>query len=74
MGGRIMTDFIVLRPKMYSYLADDDCVDKKTKKHREVRVKARIQIRKKNSGEDDPSKDLGVRHTMYFQKRSTRFH
>ena len=42
MGGRIMTDFIVLRPKMYIYLTDDDCVDKKTKKHKEVRVKARI--------------------------------
>ena len=42
MGGRIMTDFIVLRPKMYSYLTDDDSVDRKTKKHKEVRIKARI--------------------------------
>ena len=42
MGGRKMTDFVVLRPKMYSYLTDGDCVDKKTKKHKEVRIKARI--------------------------------
>ena len=31
LGGEIITDFIVLRPKTYSYLADNDKIDKKAK-------------------------------------------
>ena len=31
LGGKIMTEFAALRPKMYSYLMDDDNNDKKAK-------------------------------------------
>lgn len=27
LGGRIMKEFVALRPKMYSYLTHNDCVD-----------------------------------------------
>ena len=30
-GGKIMTEFVVLRPKAYSYLTDDGNNDKKAK-------------------------------------------
>ena len=31
LGGKIMTEFVALRPKTYSYLMDDGESDKKTK-------------------------------------------
>ena len=31
LNGKIRKEFVVLRPKMYSYLTDDDCVDNKVK-------------------------------------------
>ena len=31
LGGEIVTEFIALRPKTYSYLTDNDKIDKKTK-------------------------------------------
>ena len=33
LGGRIMKEFIALRPKMYLYLTDDDMKAKGTKKY-----------------------------------------
>lgn len=44
LGGRIFKKFIALRPKIYSYLADDtcvECVDNEGKSHRKVRHKTR---------------------------------
>ena len=31
LGGKIMTEFVALRPKIYSYLMDDGNTDKKAK-------------------------------------------
>ena len=31
LGGKIMTEFVALRPKTYSYLMDDGCSDKNAK-------------------------------------------
>ena len=32
LGGKIMTEFVILRPKLYSYLMDDGNSDKKAKR------------------------------------------
>ena len=36
LGGKIMTEFVALRPKTYSYLTDDSEEDKKAKEQRSV--------------------------------------
>ena len=41
LGGKIMTEFVVLRPKTYSYLTDDCQEDKKAKRNKEVCYKTK---------------------------------
>ena len=41
LGGKIMTEFVALRPKTYSYLKDDCKVDKKCKRNKEVCYKTK---------------------------------
>ena len=36
LGGRIMIEFIGLRPKRYAYLMDDDSIDKKAKETKKM--------------------------------------
>ena len=36
LGGEIITDFIALRPKTYSYLTDNDKIDKSLKEQKSV--------------------------------------
>ena len=36
LGGKLMKIFFALRPKIYSYLMDDGCGDKKAKTKRSV--------------------------------------
>ena len=36
LGGKIMKEFVVLRPKTYSYLKDNNDEDKKSKRHKKV--------------------------------------
>ena len=36
LGGRIMKEFIGLRPKCYSYLTDDGNIDKKSKRNKKM--------------------------------------
>ena len=44
MGGRIMREFVGLRPKMYSYLTDDGCADKKAKGTKKFIIKPKINF------------------------------
>ena len=44
LGGRIMTEFVVLRPKTYSYLMDDGWSDKKAKGTKKCVIKRRLEF------------------------------
>ena len=44
LGGRIMKEFIGLRPKCYSYLTDDGNVDKKAKGTKKCVIKKEIMF------------------------------
>ena len=44
LGGKIMTEFVVLRPKTYSYLTDDDSEDKKAKGTKKYKIKRRLKF------------------------------
>ena len=44
LGGKIMKEFIGLRPKCYSYLTDDDNVDKKAKGTKKCVIKKEIWL------------------------------
>ena len=39
LGGKIITDFVALRPKAYSYLMDDGGSDKKAKRTKKCVIK-----------------------------------
>ena len=41
---KIMKEFVVLRPKMCSYIADDRCVDKKVKSKKKCVIKRDIHF------------------------------
>ena len=44
LGGKIITEFVILRPKTYSYLTDDDKRDKKAKGTKKCVIKKMIKI------------------------------
>ena len=44
LGGKIMTEFIALRPKTYSYLTDDCKEDKKAKGTKKCVIKQRLKF------------------------------
>ena len=44
LGGKIMTEFVALRPKSYSYLADDFKEDKKAKWTKKCVIKRRLKF------------------------------
>ena len=44
LGGKIITEFITLRPKTYSYLTDDGQEDKKVKRTRKFVIKRMIKF------------------------------
>ena len=46
LGRKIMTKFVKLRAKTYSYLTDDSCKDKKSKTHKNVCHKKKTSIGK----------------------------
>ena len=43
LGGKIMTEFVALRPKTYSYLMDDDSSKKKVKGTKKL-IKRRLKF------------------------------
>ena len=44
LGGEIITDFIVLRQKTYSYLTDNDKIDKKAKGTKKCAINKMIKF------------------------------
>ena len=44
LGGKIMTEFVALRPKTYSYLTDDCKEDKKAKGTKKCVIKRRLKF------------------------------
>ena len=44
LGGKIMTEFVALRPKAYSYLMDDGKNDKKAKGAKKCVIKRRLKF------------------------------
>ena len=44
LGGKIMTEFVTLRPKTYSYLTDDCKKDKKAKGSKKCVIKRRLKF------------------------------
>ena len=44
LGGKIMTEFVALRPKSYSYLTDDFKEDKKAKGTKKCVIRRRLKF------------------------------
>ena len=44
LGGKIMTEFVAVRPKTYSYLMDDGGSDKKAKEAKKCVIKRRLKF------------------------------
>ena len=44
LGGRILKEFLALRPNIYSYLTDDSCVDKTAKDTEKCVIKRELKI------------------------------
>ena len=72
LGGKIMREFVALRPKTYSYLTDDCKEDKKAKGTKKCVTKRRLKF----SDYKDCllNKDLRVKNMMYILKKLTRLH
>ena len=69
LGGKIMTEFVALRPKTYSYLTDDCKEDKKAKRTKKCVIKRRLKF---NDYEYCFLKSEG--HDIYILKKLTRLH
>ena len=73
--GKIMKEFIGLRPKCYSYLTDDGNVDKKAKGTKTCVIKKEtmfnnyVECLKENKKILKNNKDLKVKHIMFILKK-----
>ena len=80
LGGKIMTEFVALRPKTFSYTMHDGWSDKKAKGTTKCVIKRRLKF---SDYKDCPlnnkivlnrNKDLRVKDMMYMLKKSIRLH
>ena len=73
LGEKIMTEYIALRPKTYSYLMDNGGSDKKAKGTKKCVIKGRLKF---NDFKDCllSNKDLRVKDMMYILKKLIRLH
>ena len=73
LGEKIMTEYVALRPKTYSYLMDNGGSDKKAKGTKKCVIKGRLEF---NDYKDCllSNKCLRVKDMMYILKKSIRLH
>ena len=80
LGGKIMKEFVALRPNTYSYLIDDGWSDKKAKGTKKCVIKRRLRF---NDYKDcllnneiilNHNKDLRVKDMMYIPNKLMRLH
>ena len=75
LGGKIMKEFIGLRPRCYSYLTEDGNVDKKAKGTKKCVIKKEIMFNnyveclKEKKKILKYKKDLKVMHIMFIQRK-----
>ena len=69
--GKIMTEFVALRPKTYSYLMANGGSDKKAKGTKKCVIKRRLKF---NDYKNFHNKDLRVTDIMYILKKLIRLH
>ena len=67
LGGKIMAEFALLRPKTYSCLMDDGSNDKKAKGIKKCVIKRILKF-------NDNKNYLNVKHIKYTLKKLTRLH
>ena len=74
LGGKIMKEFIGLRPKSYSFLTDDGKIDKKSKGTKKCGIKKEtmfnnyVEYLKEKKKILKNNKDLRVMHIIFIQK------
>ena len=80
LGGKIITEFVALRPKTDSYLTDGDTVHKKAKGTKKCVKKEYLSLMiirnvyLKKTQYYNSNKNLKVKHIMYTLKKLTRLH
>ena len=79
LGGKIMTEFVALRPKPYSYLTDDCKEDKKAKGTKKCVIKRRLKFSDYkycllNNEIILKSQHMRVKDMIYILKKSIKLH
>ena len=78
LGGKIITEFVALRPKAYSYLMDNGITDRKAKETKKCVITRILKFNDykncllNNEVIKNPRESLKVKHAMYIPKKSTR--
>ena len=78
LGGKIMTEFVALRPKAYSYLMDNGITERKAKGTKKCVITRILKFNDykncllNNEVIKNHRESLKVKHAMYILKKSTR--